>query len=227
MRVRIDSPPIIDYGEVPLDVNTQIAEIAQRALVSPGFVEDGRASRRIVLGENSEEDTRLHELALRLGEDYLGATPNPGSIAVISLVHDAAAYRRYTQASKAATYWHQDFVERDGGFFFPPENQTRLIIPSIVGSLCAVGPLEVINGVKIDARPDSGEPDKNATLNAGPTVIGSDGVLMKSEEDPLGGEIYQTEPDRVYVIPHATVHKANPVLPRGRILFQLDALADR
>jgi hypothetical protein len=100
-----------------------------------------------------------------------------------------------------------------------------LIVPTLRGPLFAVGEVEVSDAVKIEALANPGSPDREAALSAGSTVLGADEVLMKSAADPKGGEIYEAEPNRAYVVPAESVHKSNPILPTGRIFFQLDAVA--
>jgi hypothetical protein len=209
---------------VPVALEADIQRVALEAVRNPGYTEQGRFSRRVTFGGRTESDTELHRLATQIGDDYLGTKPGPGSFAVISTVTDAVAFNRRTQGSKAASNWHQDFVVTETGFFSPSPDTTRVIIPMLAGPLYAVGKVGVVNAIKIEATTPPDLPDRHAALLAGPTVIGADGVLIKSEEDPFGGEIFEAKPDRVYIMPPSSVHKTNPRLPQGRIFFQLDAL---
>ena len=216
------SPRLEDRGSLTADLESHMRQVASAVVERPGYVEHGRLSQRVALDENQKHDTGLHDLAIRISETYLGAPPAPGSVAVISTVTDAAAYRRHTQTVKAASYWHQDFALTDRGFFFPKKESTRLIIPMLAGPLCAVGQVSLGNVIQISATEPPHTPDRERALNAGITVVGADGVLIKSEIDPVGGTVLEAVPNRAYVVPHTSIHKSNPVLPEGRIFFQLD-----
>ena len=96
-----------------------------------------------------------------------------------------------------------------------------MIIPFLAGTECAIGKVRFDNVVQID----SGVVNKSEALNAGPTVIGPDGVLIKSEASPIGGSTYFIEPGKVYVIPKESVHKTPDNLPNGRMFFQLDVFS--
>jgi hypothetical protein len=218
----IESPALEDLGAISSALDSYIEKVALDAVENPGYVEVGRHSRRVSFDGNKRHDTLLHELAIEVGKEYLGIEPAPGSTAVISTVIDANTYAKHTQDSKAASHWHQDFVDTERGFFFPDPTARRLIIPMLAGTLEAVGTLSFLNPIIIPSVEPPEISNRVKALNMGVTVMGADGVLMKSEIDPLGGEIIEAEANRAYLIPHNSVHKTNPVLPKGRIFFQLD-----
>jgi hypothetical protein len=198
-------------------------DMVRATIADPGFTEPGRLSRRVSWEADSSNDTPLHRFATHLGEAYLDHEPGIGSTAVVSTVTDGSVFARHTQDKKAASNWHQDFVTTERGFFFPPDNTTRLIIPTLSGPLYATGQVSFDEAIRVAAIDTSETIDREAALDAGRTVIGTDGVLIKATDDPVGGTIREAAPERIYVIPATSVHKANPVLPTGRIFFQLDA----
>jgi hypothetical protein len=222
MSFAINSPDVRDCGVVLASLEEAIEEVAAEAVRDPGFVEAGRSSRQVTFNETGNESS-LHKLATRVADAHLDLALRPGSVAVISTVVDAEAYRAHTRDSKAATNWHQDFVQTPEGFFFPSLDRTRLVVPMSKGPIYAVGELTVADATQINPVSPPQLSDKEAALAAGPTVTGADGVLMKSEADPIGGTIYEAKPNRVYVMPPTTVHKSHPDLPEGRIFLLIDA----
>lgn len=222
MSVEIDSPAIEDLGPISSSLEDMLTEVSIEVANNPDFIEEGRLSRRSDLGEVSFINMKLLALAGKVGEEFLGGPPPIESIALVSVVTDADTYNEHTRDTKAASHWHQDFIETDTGFYSTPEGATRLIIPMIEGPLYAVGRIGVINAVKIEAVESPKTPDRQAALAAGASVLGADGVLMKSEEDPRGGDIHKAMPGRAYIIPSSSVHKSPVKLPEGRVFFQLD-----
>jgi hypothetical protein len=224
MTFPIESPPMIELGEPPLHIEALIHDMVSDVRTNPGYTEPGRLSRRIILG-TQEDHPLLRKLAMAAGETFLDCRPEAGSLAVVSVVTDAEAFREASQNSKAATNWHQDFESEAEGFFFPPADRTRLIIPTLVAPAYKTGSLKIEGAIHIPAEEDpSQSADKAAALSAGPVVLGADGVLMKSEPEPAGGELRTVEPNGVYIIPRDNVHRAPLELPTGRVFFQLDAL---
>lgn len=105
-----------------------------------------------------------------------------------------------------------------------------MIVPFLKGPEFAVGELEFFDPVHIEAVEPPEVADRAAALQAGATVVGADGVLLKAEAlpaatvaaDSLPYEVYAAESNQVYAIPPMNVHRASPSLPQGRIFFQLD-----
>lgn len=218
----IESRPLEDRGVVRPSLATYLEHVAFEAVRDPGYREIGRLSQRVHFDESQDNDTLLHQFATEVGKEFLGLEPALGSTATISIVTNASSYMDHTQAHKAASHWHQDFINTDRGFFFPNPSATRLVIATLAGTIEAVGTLKFYDAVTIGSFDPSHTPDKEAALSRGKVVIGTDGVLMKSECEPDNGEIQEAKTDRAYVIPHSSVHKTNPVMPDGRIFFQLD-----
>jgi hypothetical protein len=223
MIKEILSLPMEDLGNVPDSTKTALNDLVEAIVADPGYIEPGRLSKRIVLGQD-KDDIGLEDFAVTIGESYLNEKPRDGSIALVSVVTNAEKYGSHTQNSKAASNWHQDFVVRERGFFFPPEDAGRLVIPTLSGPTCVVGEICVTNALKIEEVVPPQKPDRAKALESGPTVLGADEVLIKSEHDPLGGEKIETEPNRIYIIPSSNIHKAPEVLPEGRVFFQLDTV---
>lgn len=215
----IESPPFVDLGYLPDELLHTMTDLANKVVENPGYAEKGRLSRLIPLHGFAQEFEDLAQFANSVSAAFLKSKPRAGSATLLSVVTDAEEFKKYTEMDKAASSWHQDFDTTATGFYFPTDSRTRLVIPLSAGTIYATGNLSFDNITQIASGQDIRRSD---ALDAGQTVIGADGVLVRSEVDPTGGTIHIAEPGKAYVIPKQSVHKSPP-LPTGRIFFQLDA----
>ncbi|HVV67241.1 MAG TPA: hypothetical protein VHB72_04205 [Candidatus Saccharimonadales bacterium] len=222
--VEINSPPLINLGELPSRTVDDIQSLADEVAIHPGYSEAGRASRRVEFTAGEENATDLHVLAAELGHEYIGIEPGPGSVALISTVTNAELFRTHTQNQKAACNWHQDFVLTDRGFYHIPEEVTRLILPMQAGPFYAEGQMAIARAFELPEVEPPTPIDREKALKMAPSVIGADGVLIKSEKQPTGGKVTEAKPNCAYIVPRDSIHKTNPRVPQGRIFFQLDTV---
>ncbi len=222
------SPPMENYGRLTASISEHLNDVAERIRSEPGYtLAPGRVSSRFSYQSDGEISTPLLHLATEISKFYLGKIPLRGSVASLSVITDIDAFNEHTRTVNniASVNWHNDFKLVGHGFYHPPEGSNRIIIPMEAGPLCALGHLQIINAVQVEPVAQPAIPDQADALNLGPTVIGADGVLMKVVEDPEGAQIIQVAPDYVYGVPDTTVHKTYPIIPNGRIFFQLDSAA--
>jgi hypothetical protein len=227
MRVslyELESSPMVDLGELPAIHDTLLYDTALKVANDPGFSEPGRLSRRVAWGADSSNDSYLHVLGGIIAEHYFGELPAIGATATLSVVTDAKLYREHTQVEKIASYWHQDFIETEQGLFFAPPSLKRLIIPMMSGPYSAVGTLSLHDVEQLELTDEVPPVSKQEAVALNHTVVGVDGVLVKAEVISEGGEIVELTPNRGYIVPKDAAHKTNPILPDGRIFFQLDQI---
>lgn len=218
MLTEIVSPPVEDLGPVSSSMLAELAEIASQLTEDKHRV--GQMATQVIIGEHT--DHPLHDFAIAVGRQFLGERPGDGSDVRLKYVTDADAFLKDPQRLGAATYWHHDYdLTKKRGFSLL--DTRRIVIPTQRGTWSAVGTLG-FEDARIVGPAEALALGRRALLKTGgPTVIGEGGVLIKSETDPLGGIISQTAPDRAYIIPRNTAHKADKDLPTRRILFRMDA----
>lgn len=214
MRLEVYSPPMQRLGSINDDLMSTLGPLAEEVVAHPRYEEPGRASWLISVGDGNDNGA-LERFAHEVGYEYLGRPPKRGARAVLAVVTNSKLFQ--TRNRKLVAFaWHQEVQESHRGIVHTPGD--RLNIAHQVGTRSAVGDLVFDPVVQLEARPMN----KNEARNIGPIVIGPDGVLLKSETDPQGGEIISTEPG-VYILPRDAVHTGDELLPEGRIFFQMDA----
>ncbi len=225
--VKLESPAIIDRGPVSRGTKYLLHRAADDAVAMPGYVEAGRYSRRITIGDDDSnpEFTHLTKLARKASETYLDRPLTPGSVALVSMIIDAKQFQLEEHPRKAASYWHQDFAIGAEDVYGLPDNITRLVIPLAAGFRYVTGDLRIYGGSQLTAAEHKALREKTGMLALGPVVTNHNGVLLKSEKDPQNGVMYEAPAGHALIVPPDTVHKSQPDLPDGRICFILDSLA--
>jgi len=224
--VKINSPDVIKHGPVSDRLATFIHSAAADAVAAPSHVEAGRLSRRIVIGhdDHASEAAHLAQLARRASESILQQPLRPGSVALISMITDAEAFKVNEYPYKAASYWHQDFAIGPTGAYGLPANLTRLIIPIGVGFRYVTGDLRFYGGEQLGEHQQGAVFNKAGMLALAPVITNHDGTLLKSDKDPEGGVMYEAAAGHAFILPNETVHRAHADLPNGRIMFMLDTV---
>lgn len=222
MAVRVFSPEILELGEASTSIKSTLKQLAQSVKERPGFTEGGRVSRQESLDEK-EDSEGLIGFARSLVKEFFGVSPQKNSSVTCSVLTDPQRFRRHTRDHKIASFWHQDFVTTENGFFFAPDNTARLILTTEKGPLYMAGEVALADPLKVDELMAK-RIDKRKIVDLAPVVLGNDGVLLKSEPDPIGGEVISAPPERIFLLPGTTIHRTDPVLPAGRIFFQVDVI---